>query len=306
MKRWFLVSALALSTLCFSTPAWAAVPPPLPKVQQSFDAGSMRVDVYGTPGKPALVFVPGLTCGPWEWSGEIARFSSHYTIYALTLPGFDGRPGIDGPLFQTVANDFWTMLQAHSIEKPIVVGHSLGGTLALMLATQHSDRLSRVVAVDGLPIFPGMEAQTPAQRQAAAARMQSMMAAAATPVQFEAAEKTFVLPYLMTSQTDIAAVAPLSAKSDPAASGRWAAEDTTLDLRPQLKNVTIPVLEIAPYDAALEKRMFPDAAAKRRYYESLLANDPTAKVVTIAPSRHFIMYDQPAQLDATLESQAGL
>src|ERR1700756_5743432 len=107
MNRLAIACVLALSTLCFTARANAALPPPLPAAIESFEAGSLHVDVFGTSGKPALVFIPGLACVPWEWSGEIARLSSNYHIYALTLPGFDGRSAITAPLFPTVTSDFW-------------------------------------------------------------------------------------------------------------------------------------------------------------------------------------------------------
>jgi len=294
MKRFLF--AIALTAFAATASARAAVPPPLPAPLKSFDAGSLHVDVYGTPGRRALVFIPGLTCGPWEWAGEIARFSPSYTIYALTLPGFDGHPAIKPPLFTTVANDFWTLLQTRSIVKPTVIGHSLGGTLAIMLAEQNSDKLGGVISVDGLPTFPGMDRMTADQRAQAAAQMTAAMAQASTPAQFAAMEKTYVLPNLMTSLDDAAVVAPLAARSDIAATAAWTSEDIALDLRPQLTKVSTPLLVIAPFDATLESKVLPDSAAKRGYYEALLANDPAANVQMIEPSRHFIMYDQPQKL----------
>jgi pimeloyl-ACP methyl ester carboxylesterase len=300
MRRLFL--AVALAFFASSAAARATVPPPLPAPVKSFDSGSLHVDVYGTPGRRALVFIPGLTCGPWEWAGEITQFAPVYTIYALTLPGFDGHLAIKGPLFQTVSADFWTLLQNESIAKPVVIGHSLGGTLAIMLAEQHSDKLGGVVSVDGLPTFPGMDRMTADQKAQAVAQMTAAMASSSTPAQFAATEKNYVLPNLMTSPDDIAAVAPLTARSDPAATAAWMSEDLELDLRPQLTAVSTPLLVIAPYDAAFESRILPDAAAKRGYYEALLANDPAANVQMIEPSRHFIMYDQPKKLHDAIAS----
>lgn len=288
MKRLVLASALAVSTLWFSAPAIASVPPPLPAASASFNSGSMHVDVYGTPGKRAMIFVPGLTCGPWEWSGEIEAFSRDYTIYALTLPGFDAQPAIQGPLFQKVSADFWSLLQARHIDKPIVIGHSLGGTLAIMLAEQHSDRLGAVLAVDGMPIFPGMEKMTPQDRDAAAQRFGSMFGAIQSPQQFESMEKTYGLPPLISSKSDVDAVAPLVARSDPKATGAWAAEDVSMDLRPALSQIAVPFTEIVPGSALVP------------YYKSLLAGDASAQVVPVENSRHFVMYDQPQALHAAI------
>ncbi len=301
MKTSLFAVGIAAALLMCEPGAKAVEPPPLPAASSTFAAGSLRVQVYGKAGMPALVFIPGLTCGPWEWSGEIARFAPKYQIYALTLPGFDGAPSISGPLFNTVAADFWTMLDAHNVQRPIVVGHSLGGTLGILLAEQHSNRLRAVVAVDGLPVFPGTENQTATQRAQSAARMSSMLSALSTPQQFAAAESTYVLPYMISAPSDIATVAKLTARSDAKAAAAWMSEDLTTDSRSELPNVHLPLLEIAPYDPTLEKAHFATAQAKRGYYAALLASDPTAQVQVIEPSRHFMMYDQPEKLDAALQ-----
>lgn len=305
MNRALMTAAFAACVSFAAAPAYAAGQPPLPKPAASFEAGSMHVDVYGETGKPAIVFIPGLTCGPWEFSREIAQFAPKYTVYALTLPGFDGQPALQTQTpFETVSSDFWTMLQTHSIQKPIVVGHSLGGTLAIDLAEQHPERLAAIVAADGLPVFPGFENMTAAQRAQAGERMKTMMSQAQTPAQFQFAEQTYVLPALMTSPADIAAVAPLVAKSDPKATGVWAAEDTAMDLRPGLKNISVPLLEIAPYDPVTEASHFKNAPALRAYYASLLAGAPRAQVQVVENSRHFMMYDQPERFDAILAAFA--
>lgn len=277
MKRLVLASVLAASTLWFSAPASASVPAALPPASASFNSGSVHVDVYGTPGKPAMIFIPGLVCGPWEWAGEIERFSPDYTIYALTLPGFNGQATIQGDLFGKTSADFWSLLQSRNIDKPILIGHSLGGTLAFMLAEQHPDRLRAIVAVDGMPVLPGTEQLTAAQRQIAAQRFAAMTG-----------DPAAALPMMITSPADVAAITPLARKSDPKAVGAWAGQDVQLDLRPQLSSITVPVLEIEP------------GAQTKPYYESLLSGATTVKVEPIENTRHFIMYDQPQALHAAI------
>ncbi|MGB8518814.1 MAG: alpha/beta hydrolase [Candidatus Tumulicola sp.] len=278
--------------LTYPAVANAAVPPPLPAPAASFDVGSLHVDRYGN-GAQALVFIPGLTCGPWEWSGQILHFATRYTVYALTLPGFDGRPPIDGPLFATTTADFWTLLDKQHIVKPVVIGHSLGGTMGFMLATQHPDRLRAVIALDGLPIYPGNVMLSPAQVKATAAGVADAMAKQ-TPAQFEQSERTKTLPYLVTSQSDIDAIGPLSGKSDPAASGRWFQEDLLLDLRPDLAKATVPILLIAPFDASFDPRFGATSSAdKQAFYGQLVKGAPNVRIVSIEHSRHFAMYDQP-------------
>lgn len=302
MFRLVLAGALVASALTSMPAARAAAQPAMPQIAQTYQAGSVRVDRYGS-GKEAIVLIPGLTCGPWEFSREIGLLQKQYTVYALTLPGFDGQKAISGPLFSTVSSDIWSFLDAQHVQHPIVIGHSLGGTLGLLLATQHADRLRGVIAVDGLPVYPGAETKTAAERSAYGAQISGMMAQASTPAAFEAAEKSFVLPYLVTDKNDIAAIAALAARSDAAASGEWMAQDFEQDLRPALADAKLPILEIAPYDAAIDGKSFPNAAAKQAYYTGLLAKAPNAKVEMVANSRHFVMYDQPAVLDNDLTAQ---
>lgn len=302
MKRIAFSSVLALSTLWLNVPANAATPPPLPKAQASFTSGSLHVDVYGTAGKPAVIFIPGLTCGPWEWSGEIARFSPKYRIYALTLPGFDGTPAIHAPLFDTVSADVWTLLQQQRIEHPTVVGHSIGGTLAILLAEQHPDRLRMIVAVDGLPAFPGTESMSVDQR-AVMSRQSADALQQMSQAQFAESQERSV-KFMVTAPEDAGAIASLAARSDRSATAQWVQEDLLSDLRPQLKNVTIPIVEIAPFDPAFDpfgpaRISSPDA--KRQYYARLFTGAPSATVQIIAPARHFLMYDRPQALDSALD-----
>src|ERR1700716_4328302 len=121
MNRLILATLIVLCSAWSAAPAAATMPPPLPAPTASFNSGSLHVDVYGTAGKSALVFIPGLACGPWVWSREISQFSPDHTIYALTLPGFDAQPAVGGHLFQTVSADFWKLMDTKNIQRPIVV-----------------------------------------------------------------------------------------------------------------------------------------------------------------------------------------
>jgi len=271
-------------------PIVAAPFSPAPNPTESFDAGTLHADKFGS-GAQVLVLIPGLASGAWVWYDTIARFSPSYTVYVITLPGFDGRPAADEkPVFTTFARDFWAMLAAHKIEKPVVIGHSLGGTLAIALAEEHPDRLSGIVAADGLPVFPMVASASPEQRKAMATQMANTIASQSKADEL-AAQKNYMSTIGTNKPELVESAAALLAKSDPKAIAAWMQEDLTNDLRSDLGKITIPFLEIMPYDP---KQGSPYTQVQTlAFYKSLVAGAPQATVVAVIPAFHFVMLDQP-------------
>jgi pimeloyl-ACP methyl ester carboxylesterase len=281
-------------TLAANASALAAPLTPLPPAAESFQAGSLHVDRYGN-GATTLIFIPGLASGPWSWAEQIVHFSGSYRVYALTLSGFDGRPFVpQDDMLGTFSRDFWSLLDARHIVRPVVIGHSLGGTLALALAEQHPDRLSAAIALDGLPVFPPVAQMSAEQRTAAAAGAAAQIRSQ-TPAQVLAAETS----YMQTATLDPALVAPTAARearSDPAAIAAWMQADVSSDLRPALASATVPLLELMPYAAGGPYTEDQTVA----FYRALLAGAPNLTVVPIEGAKHFAMLDQPAAVDAAI------
>jgi len=270
-----------------------------------FEAGSVHVDRYGS-GNPPLVLIPGLTDSSAVWNTTVARYSGAHTIYVLTLPGFGGRPAITAPMLDSVDRDVAAFLLTLK-DKPVIIGHSLGGFLAIRLAEEHSDLIRGAVAIDGLPVFAGMEKMTPQARATAAAAVGARVANA-SPADFAAAQ-AYQISY-MTKPANVQTALSFSAGANVAATGTYMQELMAADIRPSLSKITVPVLEIGPFDATIdpENPYNPMAtlASKQAYYQSLLAVDPSAKVVMIDDSRHFIMLDQPEKLFAAIDSFLAL
>jgi pimeloyl-ACP methyl ester carboxylesterase len=265
--------------------------------------GTLKFERHGGHGR-AVILIPGLEGGPWVWKDTIAQLEKNHVVYAVTLAGFDGMPA---PMRKTGLMDqadtsLLALIEQQHIDKPVLVGHSLGGTLALRFAGEHASLISGAVAVDGLPIFPGMDRADATQRKAIAGRAGTQMAAM-TPAQFRAAALAYMQHVGVIDPKLAEQYAPMNARSDIAATAGYAAEDMAADYRPLLKQADVPILEISPYyapDFAKPPLQFSEAQ-KAAYYQSLLADAPHAKVVSIAPSRHFVMLDQPAKFQQALD-----
>lgn len=271
---------------------------------ESFQIDGMRVERYGHQGR-AVILIPGLSSGSWVWRDTVKRLKANHVVYTVTLPGFDGvpTPMAAGSLMDAAEADVVKLMDSQHLLHPVLVGHSLGGTLSIRIAEAHPDRIGGVVAVDGLPVFPGTQAMSLEQRQAAGAQMKQQMASM-TQQQFAAQQLGYMQRIGLVDQAKAADVAKLSARSDAHAVAAYMAEDFALDLRPGLKSIRAPLLEVSPYNPTdfSSGPMKMSEAEKAGFYWQLLADAPTAQVQSISPARHFVMLDQPQAFQRTLDA----
>lgn len=291
--------ATLLCLLCLGTTTQALAAPLLPAAQ-TFTVGTLSVQRYGDHGRP-LILIPGLGSGAWVWDSAVAHLRQDHIVYTVTLAGFDGvpPPKQKSGLMDQADASLLQLIRDRHIDKPVLVGHSLGGTLAIRFASEHADLISGVVAVDGLPIFPGAERLDADTRKAMAARMGAQMGQA-TPAQFKAQQVSYMHTMGVLDPAAADRYGALQARSDPAATAEYMAEDLAADGRPGLKRISVPLLEISPYNApdfkqaaASSGRPLITEQQKTAYYLQLLSGAPQVKVVSTAPARHFVMLDQP-------------
>ncbi|MEO6836089.1 MAG: alpha/beta hydrolase, partial [Candidatus Tumulicola sp.] len=147
-------------------------------------------------------------------------------------------------------------------------------------------------AVDGLPIFPLLAGKTAQERDALASQAAASYAAL-DPAKALAYETNFMSTIGTREPSLVAPTAQLEAKSDPKAVAAWLKEDLSTDLRPNLSKITIPVLEIMPYDPEFYAKMGITQEQDAAFYKSLIAGAPQARVEPIVPARHFAMLDRP-------------
>jgi pimeloyl-ACP methyl ester carboxylesterase len=271
----------------------------------------MRVEQYGS-GSPAMIFIPGLACGAWIWDDTVSVYAKTHTVYVVTLAGVDGVPSVTGSPLDAADASLLELITDRKIDRPVIVGHSLGGYLALRFGTEHSQLVRGIVSVDGTPILPMLVQMTPDQRTSAADQMASQLAGM-NQTQFAAGQQAF-LPTMITDPGKAAQVAALTGKEDPIATSRYARDIYSADLRAQLKSLTAPTLEIAPVPtkpasfeppemakAPMSDRM----AAYQQFYETLFPGVSNVSVVPIANSKHFVMVDQPQALEDAITSFMG-
>lgn len=67
------------------------------------------------------------------------------------MPGFAGTAPEAKPSFANWTRQIVDFIRHENIEKPILIGHSMGGGLALNIASTQTNRIKSIVVVDALP-----------------------------------------------------------------------------------------------------------------------------------------------------------
>lgn len=95
-----------------------------------------------------FVLVHGLGASLHYWAAIIPDLSRDRRVVAIDIPGFGDSPALPKPLTaEALASAITKLVAVLGLERPVIVGHSLGGLLAI-LAAQELDA-ERVVLLDG-------------------------------------------------------------------------------------------------------------------------------------------------------------
>jgi pimeloyl-ACP methyl ester carboxylesterase len=109
-------------------------------------------------GDAELLFVPGWCCDWTAFRPQFDHFARSSAVTALDLRGC-GRSDCpeNGYTIPELADDVAALCASAGIEQPVVVGHSLGGMIAVELAARHPALPRALVLVDPGPIDPRPE-----------------------------------------------------------------------------------------------------------------------------------------------------
>ncbi|EIE50675.1 alpha/beta hydrolase [Salipiger aestuarii] len=167
-RRGFAALVLAMATLgaCAQQPADDApdAAPKYPPQGRFLTVNGHRVHYVEKGSGPALVLIHGASGSLRDWTfGAVDRLARRYRVIAFDRPGLGYTPRIDrdGASIFEQADLFVAAAAQLDAPRPIVLGHSYGGAVALAWAVEHPDAVSGLVLVSaasqtwdtGLPLF---------------------------------------------------------------------------------------------------------------------------------------------------------
>ena len=264
---------------------------------------STRCSVAVTGQGPDIILVPGLATPGDVWDATVKHLASSHRVHVVQVAGFGGTDAganrADDDMLPALVAEI--AQYAATLERPAIIGHSLGGLIALEVAARQPDSISRVLVVDALPFYaltisPAATVDM-AKPMATMIRTQLM---AQTDAQYSASAP-MTANRLAKSASGRASVTRWAAASDRVVVGKAMYEDMLTDARPQLPQIHAKTTVLYAFDST----MGVPPAMVDSLYTAAYRNLAGVELKRIDGSYHFIMLDQPdaflSELDAFLK-----
>ncbi len=252
---------------------------------------AFEVTVTGT-GDPILLF-PGFTCTATVWDDTVAELSKEFECHVFTFAGFGEVPPIEKPWLPKIKAGIEAYIIQNNLNAPIVIGHSLGGTLGLWLAAENTD-YKKIIVVDALPatgalMIPNYKSEditynTPYNKQLLAmddAAFLTMANQMAIGMSLKEEKRQQIADWILNAdrETYVYGYTDL----------------LKLDLRADLVKIKTPVIILAamhPYGEMVKKTYHEQYKYLEKYDIKFAEN-----------AAHFIMYDQPEWFLSQVKAQ---
>jgi pimeloyl-ACP methyl ester carboxylesterase len=247
------------------------------------DQQLMHYEVFGH-GRP-VVFLHGWMCSWRVLFPVIERTAEHFRAYALDFWGFGGSTRQAARInisIQSYSDQVIRFLDELGISRASIIGHSMGGMVALKTAINHPKRIARVAAIDApivgdslswllklidRPLFADAFVRAPSFRR-------------------------FLFRYFLGETYDpgVDEILDDAMTADASTLRRSVGSMWRTDLRPELSRLTVPTLII---HGGRDEIVHPNQA-------DLFIDVPSAEVVVMPESRHFPFLDEANLFNETL------
>ena len=272
------------------------------------DFASDRLHVRVDGAGPDVILIPGLSSSPEIWQGTVDHLDG-WRVHRIHVQGFAGAPAEGNaqtaatptPVAAPVAEEIARYIREQGLEKPAVIGHSMGGTIGMMLAARHPDLVGKLMVVDMVPFMGAMFAAPGATAESVTPVADQIWAAQAnSPREAYVAQATTAINGMINTESRREEALEDMRDSDQKVSAAAFRELIVTDLRPELSKITAPTEVL--YVKFNDPRMTPELTDT--IYRMSFANLSGAQLKRIDDSAHFIMFDQPqafyGELDAFL------
>lgn len=262
------------------------------------NTNAFEVQVVGK-GQP-IILIPGYSCSGEVWNETVDHLKNNYQLHVMTLAGFGtAKPIANDEILKTVHDQIIQYVKTNKLQKPMLIGHSLGAFMTLWLHSSEPELFGKSICVDGVPFISALYNPL-ATAESVKANPQFNKAMVIEnfknlPDEGYIDNMAKSMAFQVNDPVRARQIATWSFQSDRATLGSTIVEMSSTDLRPELPKIKQDILVLASIFETKENSL----KIYQNQYDLL-----KSKTIEVADAKHFIMYDQPewfyAQIDTFL------
>lgn len=296
---WYAMKAMArLALVGMAMAVLGSGPAHATAVDKAAVPGTVQVEVVGK-GRP-LLMIPGLNSSAEVWR-ETCLALRGVQCHLVQLPGFAGAAPADprpADFLPAMRDELLGYLQAQHLPKVAVIGHSLGGVLAMQMALKAPDAVGPLVIVDSLPFYAAvMNPQATAQNVGMMAGQLREGLLASDEASFNARNDA-TAKALTRSTQHLPELQRWGRDSDRTSMADAMYSMLVRDLREDIAGINTPVLVLGSW--AAYQSMGGTEASTRAQFQAQYAKLPGVQIEMSAQGYHFLMWDDPRWLQEQL------
>lgn len=231
-----------------------------------------------------VIYLPGFTTPGSVWNETINNLKGENESHVFSYAGFNGLEPIGTPWYESIKNELIKYIKDNELKKVTIIGHSMGGNLAVEIASEIPESIKCLILVESIPcmrelMMPGVPASniqydSPYNNQILAMTNEAFKQMASGMCQ-----------YMTNDKAKMVVLTDWSIKADRKTYVYGYTDLLKLDLRENLKNVKAKTLILGA--------SFPTKDIVLANYEKQYSNLISKEILIADNSRHFIMFDQP-------------
>lgn len=248
---------------------------------------SIKVTSSGS-GDPVLLLA-GFASTSDVWDSTVETLKDHHQIHVIDYAGFGVLPAVENDFLAQVLTELKSTVQEIDDENLIIIGHSMGGTIAAWLAAQTNLKIKEIIIVDGLPasgalMFPGVDLSTLLYDSPYNDQMLQMDATTFSQT------ANYMSAGMATAPKHQAMIKQSVLETDRKTYVYGYTDYLKFDIREDLKNIHVPVTILGAGG------MFGEETATKTFRDQY-SNLELYNLIMHPTSKHFIMYDDPQWLN---------
>jgi pimeloyl-ACP methyl ester carboxylesterase len=254
-------------------------------------------------GRP-MILISGLSSSGETWDTTVEHYKDRFECHVLTVAGFAGVPRIPAPMLDKVRDGLADYIRTHKLDHPIIVGHSLGGFLALDFGARYPDLPGRLVIVDSYPFLAAImdPKATPADAHANAEQARQYMGAMTQDAYERYVKSGLGTRDMVEKESDFNRIIGWGLTSDRTAVADAMADMMATDLRDSIANIKVPTLVLGSW---IGFKQYTDHARTEANLKAQYAKLKGVEIRITDTAHHFIMWDDPEWMFGHLDRFVG-